>query len=131
VQEATTNQTHYSQTGLNRLLRAITQVMLPGEIDISVSNNNDTIQITTQTSTPNSWLCEQFIKSTETASNQKIAELLGAFILVYHVGGTIQLNFDQSKLFGITINLPNSTDYSGIKDIEGSLWMEDLFVLYS
>lgn len=137
--ETDINQPYFSQTGLNRLLSAITRVMTPGELDISVSDNfsdkvaddKNTIQITVQTSTPNSWLSEQFMKSTEPGSNQKIAELLGAFILVYHVGGTIRLNFDQSQLVGITIHLPKSSDYTAIKDIEGSLWMEDLFVLYS
>ena len=129
--EADIKQPHFDQTKLSHLVNACIQAFKSDDTEIDTSNSNEAIQINLKTNTPNTWLAEQFINPADAETNQTISKLLGAFIMVYHIGGNIKLGFDNSKLNTVQVNLPQSSANEELKDIEGSVWMEDLFVLYS
>lgn len=126
---------HLSQTGLNHIMNALAETFDTNDMTLTVSDNldqnNNSIMITATPNSPDSLLAEQFLTLGTSKTNAKIANLLGVFILSYSVDGNVKLTFEQNKLNKIEINLPQASDIEKRQDIDGSLWMEDLFVLYS
>ena len=131
--EMTNDVTHavLGQEGMNALFSVIFQTFAAHDLKVGISESENNILVKCIALSPNDTLVTQLVKSDDPSGDNNIGQLIAAFILVSHLGGTLKLSFSGSKLGGVELLLPQvAYDQKG-DDIQDNIWIEDLFVLYS
>ncbi len=104
-----------------------------GNIEIAISSNNSCQEVScSNRAIEGICLLEQFsAKTNGIGADNSIAELFAVFLLIYHIGGKIKLEFDRSRLRSIRLVLPCQPEFEKTEDLIGDEWIEDLFVYSS
>ncbi len=124
------SQTVLNQQGVTALLGNMITALADSDVSISISQQDQDIQIVAKASQPSSRFASQFLTTGDESQDKQLGQMLAAYILVSHVGGKIRMNFDDSTLSSIEATLP-TTFSEGQNDMQDGMWIEDLFVLYS
>ncbi len=99
-------------------------------LTVDISSAAQSTLITVSTQQPNNWLSSYLFNPGDTHTEHMLGKLLGVFALVYHCGGNVKLDFDEDALNNIQVTVPQ-TQATDCKELDGSIWIEDLFVLFN
>ncbi len=132
-------QTILNETGLLAILQVVTDVMAYTEqgykdITLRCTQQEQALFISVVPAsqpTHTHWLANYLFTPGEPVIEEKTGQLLGVFAAVYHLGGQIMLVFDQDRLLEIQLLIPQSENKHERTDLEGGVWIEDLFVLFN
>ena len=116
-----------SQQFIERLLSAITKVFANERLTLEVNQDAHNLQMTMHSQNTNSHLIEQLFNANRNAD--LIGDISAIFVSIYHIGGSVQMQFNHYDLASIAITLPLSKQASA--QAVSDTWIEDLFVLYS